>query len=272
MNTFRLPFRWERLQPTLNQAFDATEWQRLDGFVSAATAKDVFIILDPHNYARYNGEIIGSGVISNADFADFWRRLAEAYKDNDHVIFGLMNEPKEMSTTQWVNAANAAAEAIRNTGATNLMLVPGNGWTGAHSWTQTWYDTNKTVSNASALLDFTDPGNNFAIEVHQYFDVNYSGVEPDCTSTDGSQQLTEFTAWMATHNMRGFLGEFAGDSSENCRLAVRGALQYIENNNQYWIGWTWWAAGPWWGPYMYSVEPTANGDAPQMQWFAPFLP
>jgi endoglucanase len=39
-----------------------------------------------------------------------------------------------------------------------------------------------------------------------------------------------------------------------------------------WQGWTWWAAGPWWGGYMFSIEPT-NGttDKPQMKVIEPFL-
>src|SRR5215469_12771902 len=53
MNIIRLPFRWERLQHTNDATLDATELGRLNGFVSAATAKGVFVILDPHNFARY---------------------------------------------------------------------------------------------------------------------------------------------------------------------------------------------------------------------------
>ena len=71
-------------------------------------------MLDPHNYARYRGTVIGTGSVSNAAFADLWARLADAYKDNGRVIFGLMNEPNKMpSTEHWVASANAAIAAIR---------------------------------------------------------------------------------------------------------------------------------------------------------------
>ena len=270
MNLLRVPFRWERLQRALNQSFDSTEFNRLHTLVSAATASGMYVMLDPHNYARYNGNLIGSAQVPHSAFADFWGRLAEQYKNNPRVIFGLMNEPHTMPTEQWVTAANAAAQAIRNTGASNLITVPGNAWTGAHSWTQSWYGT----PNASALLSFNDPGNNFAIEVHQYFDDGYAGVMPDCATNDGSQMLTEFTAWLAANNMRGFLGEFAGANNATCQQAIESALQYIENNDQYWIGWTWWAAGPWWTwqDYMFSIEPNGTAEAPQMQWLDAFLP
>jgi endoglucanase len=36
-------------------------------------------------------------------------------------------------------------------------MVPGNGWTGAHSWFQAYYGT----PNASVMSGIVDPGNNF---------------------------------------------------------------------------------------------------------------
>lgn len=270
MNTIRLPFRWERLQRTLNQAFDSTELGRLDGFVTQATAKGMYVILDPHNYARYNGNIIGSSQVPNSAFADFWSRLANLYKGNDHVVFGLMNEPNTMPTEQWVSAANAAAAAIRAAGATNLITVPGNAWTGAHSWSQTWYGT----ANAAALLDFVDPGNNFVVEVHQYFDSDYSGTSAQCSITDASQVLSGFTSWLASNNLRGFLGEFAGADNSTCQAVINSAIQYMQNNSQYWAGWTWWAGGPWWTwqDYMFSLDPANGTDAPQWPWLEQYLP
>jgi aryl-phospho-beta-D-glucosidase BglC (GH1 family) len=53
MDTFRLPFRWERLQLTQNGALDPTEFSRLDSFVTYATSKGAYVTLDPHNFARY---------------------------------------------------------------------------------------------------------------------------------------------------------------------------------------------------------------------------
>ncbi len=49
---------------------------------------------------------------------------------NPKVIFGLMNEPHDLPTENWLTAANVAIAAIRATGATNLITVPGNAFTG----------------------------------------------------------------------------------------------------------------------------------------------
>jgi len=50
-------------------------------------------IIDIHNYARWNGGIIGQGGPTNAQFASLWSQLATKYKSNSKVTFGLMNEP-----------------------------------------------------------------------------------------------------------------------------------------------------------------------------------
>ncbi len=259
MNIFRLPFRWERLQQQQFANFDANELARIDNFVSYATSKGATVLLDPHNYARYYGGLIGQDLPASA-FADFWSKLATLYKSNNRVIFGLMNEPHDMPTELWRDDANTAIQAIRNTGATNLILVPGNAWTGAHSWNQSWYGT----SNATVMLTITDPGNNYAFEVHQYLDIGFSGTTEQCVSTTiGAEKLAEITAWLKQNGKRGFLGEFSGGPNDTCYNALDNMVSYIDNNADVWLGWTYWAAGPWWGDLV-SLEPIGGVDRPQM--------
>ncbi len=73
--------------------------------------------------------------------------------------------------SDWKNAAQAAINAIRATGATNYILVPGNGWTGAASWTDNSYDQGASPkkSNAETMLTIQDSKNKLIFEVHQYF-------------------------------------------------------------------------------------------------------
>ena len=117
MNIVRVCFRWERLQQSLNTSLDATELSRLHGFVAPTTAKGVRVVLDPHNYARYYGNTVGSGSVPISAFSNFWWRVADIYRTNDHVLFGLMNEPHDMATETWRDAAQSAINAIRATGA-----------------------------------------------------------------------------------------------------------------------------------------------------------
>ena len=262
-NTFRLPFRWERLQRTLNSSFDAAEFSRLDAFVDYATSRGAHVVLDPHNYGRYHGTVIGTGSVPNSAFVDFWSRLATEYAGNDRVIFGLMNEPNNMpSTEHWLTSANAAIDGIRSAGAQNLILVPGNGWSGGHSWDENWYGT----PNAVAMLGVEDPLDNYAYEVHQYLDADTAGDSDDVVSpTIGSERLADFTRWLRQHDRRGFLGEFGTPRSEIGNQALDDLLDHVDANADVWAGWTYWAAGPWWGEYRFTVEPTPDGqDRPQM--------
>jgi len=284
MNIIRLPFRWERLQQATNASLNATELTRLHNFVSATTAKGVYVILEPHNFARYypdpgNFQSSAQGLIGsyypNSVFSNFWWRIAGIYKTNQHVIFNLMNEPNSMPTEQWVAAANAAIAGIRAAGATNLVHVPGNQWTGAHAWTANYYGT----PNSVAMLNIVDPANNHVFEVHQYLDSDSSGTSTNIVNANiGVTRLAAFTSWLRANNKRGFLGEFAVANStigSGANLigdeALTNMLSHIAANSDVWEGWAWWAAGPWWGNYMFTLEPTNLGQAGQADRAAMFV-
>jgi endoglucanase len=277
MNTFRIPFRWERLQQSQNATLNTIELGRLESIVNYATNQGAHVVLDPHNYARYFVSVVGSGSLPYASFNDFWARLANEFKDNDKVIFGLMNEPNTMPTEQWGAAAQGAINAIRATGADNLILVPGNGWTGAHSWMQNWYGT----SNATVMGGITDPANNFAFDVHQYLDSDSSGTSSNIVSaTIGQERLVAVTNWLRDNNRKAFLGEFAvANSTIGAGIgdeAIANMLNYMDNNDDVWLGWTWWAGGPWWGNYRFTIEPTNLGlpneaDRPVLGAIQPFF-
>jgi endoglucanase len=261
MNTIRLPFLWERLQPVLGADLDSGELKRLDDVVQYATGRGLHVVLDVHNYAAYRRQPIGTADVSAAALGDLWRRIAQHFKSNRNTIFGLMNEPKGLKTETWLEAANTAIAAIRQAGATNLILVPGNGWTGAHSWMGRSYGT----PNAEVMLGVADPANNYAFEVHQYLDSNYSGTHPECRNERiGVTTLEKFTQWLRTNGKRGFLGEFGGGSDPVCLAALDAMLTHLAENSEVWLGWTYWAAGFWPPSYFTSVQPVDGADRPQM--------
>ena len=160
-------------------------------------------------------------MVGAADFADFWRRLALEFKNDPCVWFGLVNEPHDMPTQQWFEAANACIAAIRDVGATNLILVPGNSWTGAHSWMN-----GGERSNAKWALTVKDPLDHWAIEVHQYLDSDSSGTHRQVVSpTIGSERLQAFTQWCRENKKRALLGEFAVPVSTNAEPALHAIVR-----------------------------------------------
>jgi hypothetical protein len=99
----RVPFRWERIQPTRNAALDAAELARLTAVVDAVTAAGMRCVLDVHNYARYipsgGSELVLGTDIPAADLANLWSRLSTAFKDKGLYGYGLMNEPHDLVGT-----------------------------------------------------------------------------------------------------------------------------------------------------------------------------
>ena len=53
LKLIRLPFAWERIQPTLNFPLDAAEVSHMTDFLNAADAKGMHVILDASIWARH---------------------------------------------------------------------------------------------------------------------------------------------------------------------------------------------------------------------------
>ncbi|KAJ4172386.1 Endoglucanase gh5-1 [Fusarium falciforme] len=244
-NTFRVQLKMERLTSTLtgshNQAY-------LDGYskvINHITQKGAYAVLDPHNYGRFFGNVI----TDTSAFQTWWKNLAAVFKNNDRVIFDTNNEYHSMDQTLVLKLNQAAIDGIRSTGAKQYIFVEGNQWSGAWSWP----DVN---DNMKAL---TDPEDKIVYQMHQYLDSDSSGTSEACvSSTIGAERVKAATAWLKKNGKVGILGEFAGGANSQCKAAVQGMLDYLEDNSDVWKGVLWWAAGPWWGTYMYSFEPPSG--------------
>jgi endoglucanase len=280
MNLMRFPFRWERLQPTLNGALDATELTKIKTSVNYALAAGQYVVLDQHNSARYapasTEYLVGSAEVPVSAFANFWGKLAAEYKNEPRVMFGLTNEPYDIKFSTLVSAYNAAIVAIRATGAKNTVFVSGNQWSSASAWNNFMFVGGEPNSNGLSLLGVTDSGNNLVFEAHQYLDQAGTGYGTECySSTVGADKLSAFTSWLKTSGKRGYLGEFGAPNTTTCQTAVTGMLQHMKDNASVYVGWSWWAAGAGWGkkdPLGLNIEPYDDGsDDPKINWLVPFL-
>src|SRR5262245_13238779 len=75
MSVIRLPFLWERIQPTQGGQLDAAELGRLDDVVSYITGKGLKIEIELHDYGFGFGSLIGSAQTPNSSFGDGWCTL-----------------------------------------------------------------------------------------------------------------------------------------------------------------------------------------------------
>lgn len=204
-----------------------------------------YAIIDPHNFGRYY-----SNIITDVDgFGAWWTTIAKRFADNKLVIFDTNNEYHDMENSLVADLNQAAIDAIRAAGATSqYIFVEGNAWSGAWSWIDS--------GNGEALVGLTDPQDKIIYEMHQYLDEDCSGTNDACVSgTIGEERVQEATQWLRDNGKLGILGETAGANNDVCIQAVTGELQYLLDNSDVWTGWLWWAAGPWWADYMFSIEP-----------------
>ena len=266
-NVIRLPVLWERIQPSLSGALAPAEIQNITSTIAMAKSHGMCVILDVHNYGTYRGKAVGTPEVPVKAFINLWTRLAEKFPDTSAVAFDLMNEPVHLSIDQWAQVAQQTVTAIRKQGASNVILVAGGRWSGVHDW----FSSAGGVSNAQAFAAFHDPLRRTIIEVHQYADADYSGTGKQCIAAANFDDIfNKITQWAKTNGQQLFLGEFGVPANQVCLEVLNTLLSHMRNKDV-WRGWTYWAAGQWWGGYPLSIEPNNGVDMPQTAVLKKFL-
>jgi endoglucanase len=291
---------WEGMQSQLNGPIPASNtgnykayFDNYQRIVDYATGKGMKVVIAPWQAdadggiagPSYRGQLVGSAAVPVAAFTDFWSKMATIFKSNPNVWYRLITEPHDIGTMQWWTTAQAALSAIRATGSTQRILVPGTDYTAASQWTDDWYDTAQPArSNAYGYLNangagkpLADPVGNTVVEVHTYLDPDEGGVSSEITSvTAAREHLAVAVAEARKQGYRLFLGEIGmyegrlTNDGHRAADAWRDFVNYANANSDILLGWTWWAAGApgWWddvadnGGGHYSVTPT-NGTTYQ---------
>ncbi len=177
----RLPFNWERLQPTLKAPLADGEVAHLRSIIDLAATLGITVALDMHNFGGYYAydasvntgrrQAIGSAGLPISTFADSWARIAAAFGSAPNVVWDIMNEPARLPSVGtrtpalvWEQASQAAVTAIRNTGDRHEITVPGYGYSPAASW--------NTIHPKAWI---TDPVAKIRYQAHQYWDTSLTG-------------------------------------------------------------------------------------------------
>lgn len=266
---FRLPFAWERLQPALQGELDENEAMSIESFMNEAIANGAMVILDLHNYNRYEGQIVGQSSVTDEDLADVWLKIAQRFGKHPGLIaYGIMNEPYDSGET-WPTTAQKSVDAVRSIDKDTIVLVAGDNW--SQSWTWQEYNSN---------LSINDPENLLVYETHVYFDLDRSGKyecdfdQCNVSLNTGQVGLQDFVEWLKLNDKKGFVGEYGVPADDPRWLRVLDkTLSYLEREG---LGSTIWAGGPDWGDYNLSLEPTIDvqGDTiekPQIEVLVEYL-
>ncbi|WP_144949161.1 cellulase family glycosylhydrolase [Pseudomonas oryzihabitans] len=253
----RFPILWERLQPSMGVNLDPTYAGLIDRTLGYAQKYGVKVILDLHNYARYQGKVIGAGEVPYEAFQNLMTRVAQRWGTHAALYgYDIMNEPHD-AVSNWPTAAQYGIDGVRVVDSTHPIFIEGNGWADTTRWPQ-WND---------ALLKLKDPANNLIFMAQAFFDtsLNVATLSPSY----GVERLKPFVSWLKTNNKRGFIGGFGVPDTDARWLPILdGMLAYLKQNC---IPATYWAAGPGWGTYNQAVEPINGKDRPQWAVLAKYL-
>jgi endoglucanase len=244
---------------------DPTEVARLTREISRANAAGLKVIVDLHNGGRYrsgNTELVLGNGITVAQYTDVWTKLANLLNTMPGVYgYDLMNEPNSiypdpegtdtrLGAHTWEQFSQAAVDAIRATGSTQMLYVEGVSWASPDVFDQL---------HPSAWI--FDPLNNVRYSAHQYFDINNyvlsGGTVRDLTYTTSNnlftsgafayspaystgqtfpgwalERLRRFTGWLSNNGVRGDIGETSWPAEEMMvAMGVTPATATTEANN-----------------------------------------
>ncbi|KAL7932825.1 carbohydrate-binding module family 1 [Trichoderma chlorosporum] len=258
LSIFRLPVGWQYLvNNNLGGTLDSTNLGKYDQLVQACLALGVYCIVDIHNYARWNGQIIGQGGPTNAQFVSLWTQLATKYASQSKVWFGIMNEPHDVNISTWATTVQAVVTAIRNAGATSQFVsLPGNDWQSAGAFI--------SDGSAAALSAITNPDGsttNLIFDLHKYLDSDNSGTHTECVTNNIDDAFSPVATWLRQNNRQAILTETGGGNTQSCIQYLCQQLQYLDQNSDVYLGYVGWAAGSFDATYNLTETPTGSGSS-----------
>jgi len=125
-----------------NCDYDPAYASQVDSIVNWVTSRGMVALLDLHFNTIAGCTAGDQHMMADQDSIVFWRQVADRYKDNPLVAFDLYNEPHGISDSVWLNGGAVTEagttfvaagmqqlyDAVRSTGATNLVTISGNNW------------------------------------------------------------------------------------------------------------------------------------------------
>jgi endoglucanase len=188
----------------------------------------------------------------DAESVSFWQAVAPIYAGYSNVLFEALNEPHPASWACWLNGCpvvndtsyvsyctctksysytgvgmQALVNAIRGTGASNLILVAGMNW---------GYDLSQVVSGGKSVI----AGSNIVFDAHPY---PYGGKQP----TDWDSSFGFLTSTFPV--MSAESGEYDCQTSYMSQL-----IAYFDSHSMGYVVWSWWA------------QPGSNGCGARERW------
>jgi hypothetical protein len=229
-NAVRVPLNeecWLGIPSTADPTTTGAAYQSaIEGYVNQLNAQGQTVILDLHWNTANTAQATGQQVMADANHSPaFWTSVVHAFKGKSKsVVFDLYNEPHDISWQCWrdggtcsgvsfqVAGMQSLVNAVRATGATNLILLGGLGWSGDDTQWASWKPS--------------DPTGSLAASWH-----NYGGLSACTTSSCWDSQ---FAGIGGAPMVVGELGET--DCAESY---VDAAMPYLDARGASYLVWAW---------------------------------
>jgi hypothetical protein len=230
----RIPLGSQKLLPS-NCYYEPDYLQAVDKTVEMLTKRGMVALLNLHYQTV--GDCGRFGQWPMAEYASaiaFWKQIAARYKNNPLVAFDLFNEPHHLSDDQWRNGGTITWQdktyrtagmqemynAVRSTGATNLVFVTGNGWGNL------WPKKTTPVS-----------GTNIVYAIHGYPCPQVP--TPECTNQWPYDPYQFFQFWETAEQSHPIVVTEFGWPNPDDGLYIHNAIAYAEAHGWGWAVYTW---------------------------------
>ncbi|TPX15807.1 uncharacterized protein E0L32_000141 [Thyridium curvatum] len=241
----------------LGGTLDQTNTGKYDQLVQACLATGAYCVIDIHNYARWDNQIIGQGGPSNEQFVSLWTQLASKYASQQKIVFGIMNEPHDVpDINKWADTVQAVVTAIRGVAKSQMILIPGNDWTSAQQF---------PTKSGPALLKVKNPDGStdgLIFDVHKYLDSDNSGTHTECVTDNISSAFSPLADWLRANKRQAINSETGGGNTASCQKYLCQQIQFLNQNSDVYLGYIGWSAGAF-DPRTYELSevPSRNGNS-----------
>jgi aryl-phospho-beta-D-glucosidase BglC (GH1 family) len=287
MNFFRIPIWWDRLQPAPNAPFDPTVWSQVEDVIDYGLGLGCTVMINNHCMGgrRVDGQDrkLGEPQLPYGYLTDFWTRIAAIYKNEDKVWYDLINEPHDLPLNGHVTSTNALVciynqviAAIRAEGATNLIVLEGNGWNNAKAFDQNpFYNPGggPPTSGEAFHAGIFDPAENWAASCHNYPDEEHGQGGHAKDATILRTQFQNVMDWATANNKKVICGEWSVTADDPHGPAVTtDYLNWLAANQDKVLAWSWWDGREkaWQGGKL-TIFSDAVPEDPRWAWLQPHL-
>ncbi|BDI30163.1 hypothetical protein CCAX7_22140 [Capsulimonas corticalis] len=195
----------------------------IDSVVNTVSGWGRYVVVDLHwSDAGQWGKNNGQHNMPDDNTSTAWNDIASHYKNNPAVLFGVYNEPHDISWSLWrdggsvTNDMNTSGQrtnlnyhtpgvesliyTIRNTGAGNVIVAGGIGYAGTLTGVVNWGPSGDRLWDPGPYANQSNPNQNIMYDIHIY---PFSS-----TNWDGNATVA------ANAGLCVYVGEFGGRQSD----------------------------------------------------------